>query len=237
MFGKRKGLPENMPKHISFIIDGNGRWAQKRGLPRNYGHKIGMKAVEKTIENLVEFKVPYASFYCFSSENWKRSKEEIDGICDICRDYFKKEKEYFMKKNIKVLAFGDTSKFPNDLQEELASVLDSTKDNTGLTVMLCIGYGGRDDVVRAVNKLIASGKKTVTEEDISNNLYTAGIPDPDFVVRTSGENRISNYMIYQVAYSELYFPKVLWPDFDRKALIEAFWQYSKRKRRFGGYGK
>ena len=142
-----------------------------------------------------------------------------------------------MKKNIKVLAFGDTSKFPNDLQEELASVLDSTKDNTGLTVMLCIGYGGRDDVVRAVNKLIASGKKTVTEEDISNNLYTAGIPDPDFVVRTSGENRISNYMIYQVAYSELYFPKVLWPDFDRKALIEAFWQYSKRKRRFGGYGK
>ena len=233
---KNKTLPAVMPNHVSFIIDGNGRWAQKRGLPRLMGHRKGMQAVEDTIKNLVEFKIPYASFYCFSTENWKRDNEEVNGLFQIFRDYASRL-DSFKEKNVKVLVFGDMTKFPEDMQKSLKDLIEATKNNTGLTVMLCLNYGGRDEITMAVNKLLKSGKKEVTKEDISNSLYSAGIPDPDLVIRTSGENRVSNYMLWQIAYSELYFPKTYWPDFDRSEFIEALWAYSKRNRRFGGLKK
>ena len=232
----KKKLPSKLPTHISFIIDGNGRWAQKRGLPRLMGHRKGMKAVEDTINNLVEFGIPYASFYCFSTENWKRDSEEVNGLFEIFRDYASKL-DNFKDKNIKVKVFGDMSKFPQDMQNSLKNLIEETKNNDGLTVMLCLNYGGRDEITMAVNKLLKEGKKEVSQKDISDSLYSAGIPDPDLVVRTSGENRVSNYMLWQIAYSELYFPKTYWPDFDRNEFIDALWAYSKRNRRFGGLKK
>lgn len=234
-FKKKELLPQNMPKHVSFILDGNGRWAKKRGLPRNFGHKAGINVVNDVVNMVDEFKIPYASFYAFSTENWKRDKEEVDGIFDLIRDMLKKDfLENYAKKNMKLVVYGDTTKFPQDLQDALKENLEKTKNNTGTTIILCINYGGRDELLRAVNNIIKSGKKEATFEDIENNLYSKGVPDPDFVIRTSGENRVSNYMLYQIAYSELYFPKVLWPDFNRKHFIEALWEYSKRNRRFGG---
>jgi len=236
-FSKKKNkLPSKLPTHISFIIDGNGRWAQKRGLPRLMGHRRGMKAVEDTINNLVEFGIPYASFYCFSTENWKRDSEEVNGLFEIFRDYASKTNN-FKDKNIKVKVFGDITKFPDDMRDSLKKLIEETKNNTGLTVMLCLNYGGRDEITMAVNKLLKSGKKEVSKQDISDALYSAGVPDPDLVVRTSGENRVSNYMLWQIAYSELYFPKTYWPDFGKKEFIDALWAYSKRNRRFGGLKK
>lgn len=240
MFFKKnkKEIPAILPKHISFIIDGNGRWAKRRGMKRTFGHKVGFEAVKKTVDLVAEYNIPYVSFYCFSTENWKREQEEIDGIFQIVRDQLVNDvvKDY-EKRNIKLMVYGDISRFPADLQESLTDAIERTKNNTGTTVILCLNYGGRDELLRAVNNILKSGKKEATLEDIEANLYSAGIPDPDFIVRTSGENRISNYMLYQCAYSEFYFPKVLWPDFDRKYFIEALWEFAGRNRRFGGIKK
>ncbi len=235
---KKTELPDNLPKHISFIIDGNGRWAKKRGMPRTYGHKHGFEAVKTTVDMAVECKIPYVSFYCFSTENWKRDQKEIDGIFDIVRDQLIGNViEDYVKRNIRLKVYGDITKFPKDLQDSLADAIERTKDNTGTTVILCLNYGGRDEILRAVNNILKSGKKEATMEDIEQNLYSAGIPDPDLIVRSSGENRISNYMLFQLAYSEFYFPKILWPDFNRQHFIEALWEYAGRNRRFGGIKK
>jgi len=237
-FKKKEQIPSVLPKHISFIIDGNGRWANKRGLPRTYGHKQGFEAVKETVNLVEEFKIPYVSFYCFSTENWKRDQEEIDGIFNIVREQLVKQvTEDYVKRNLKLVVYGDMTRVPQDLQDALNDSIQKTKDNTGTTVILCLNYGGRDEILRAVNKIIQSGKKEATLEDLENNLYSAGIPDPDFIVRSSGENRLSNYMLYQAAYAEFYFPSILWPDFDRKCFIDALWEYSRRNRRFGGIKK
>ena len=238
MFFKKTELPGVMPKHISFIIDGNGRWAKKRGMPRSYGHKIGLETVKKTVDMVEEFKIPYVSFYCFSTENWSRDKEEIDGIFKLVREYLLTDfVDVYAKRNMRLVIYGDPSRFPQDMPDALNDAIGKTKGNTGTTIILCINYGGRDEILYAVNKLLKSGKKQVTMEDIQNNLYSAGIPDPDFIVRTSGEQRISNYMLFQSAYSEYSFPKTLWPDFNRKLFVEALWEFSKRNRRFGGIKK
>lgn len=231
---KKLKLSDNLPEHIGIIMDGNGRWAQKRGLPRTFGHKEGIKAIDRTVDALIKYKIKFATFFAFSTENWKRSKQEIDGIFDLVRSYLKDNHERFLLKGVRVKAIGDLSKFPKDLTQELESMIERTRDNDKLTVTLALNYGGRDDIVRAVNRLISAGKKQVTESDISANLYTADLPEPDFVIRTSGEERVSNFMIYQMAYSELYFPKVLWPDFDEKDLYKALCVYAGRERKFGG---
>lgn len=231
---KRKNLSDNLPKHIGIIMDGNGRWAQRRGLPRNMGHKEGVNAIDRTIDALIKFNIKIVTFFAFSTENWKRSQQEIDGIFDLVRNYLKEQKDRFLLKGVKVISIGDISKFPKDLVEELEDVQTKTKNNDKLILNLAINYGGRDDIARAVNTLIKSGKTFVTTEDISKHLYTCDLPDPDFVIRTSGEERISNFMIYQMAYSELYFPKVMWPDFGEKDLFKALKVYSKRERRYGG---
>lgn len=237
-FKKKETLPELMPQHMSFIIDGNGRWAKKRAMPRSYGHKIGFEALKETIELAYEFKIPYVSFYCFSTENWKRDKEEIDGIFKIVRDNLVTTFiDDYAKRNMKLVIYGDPTRFPEDMQDALEDAIEKTKNNTGMTVILCINYGGRDDILHAVNNLLKSGKKEATMEDLQNSLYSAGIPDPDIIVRTSGEQRLSNYMLFQAAYAEFYFPQLLWPDFDRKHFIDALWEFSKRNRRFGGIKK
>lgn len=223
-----------LPNHIAFIMDGNGRWATRRGLPRNIGHREGVKAVERTIKACIKYGVKYCTFFAFSTENWKRSKEEIDGIFNLLRKYIAKEDNLFVKNQIKLNSIGVLSPFPTDLQKALEKTKNDTKGFDKLTVTFALNYGGRDDIVRAVNSLIKEGKVEITENDLLNALDTKEIPEPDFVIRTSGENRISNFMLYQMAYSELYFPEVLWPDFDEKHFLEAIKVYEKRDRRYGG---
>lgn len=224
----------NIPTHIGIIMDGNGRWATKRGLPRTLGHKQGIKAIEKTVLACQKLKIKYCTFFAFSTENWKRSKEEVDTIFDLLRQYLKKDNNVFLKHKIKVDTIGLLDKFPKDLQDALANIKEQTASFTDTCIIFALNYGGRDDIVRAVNKLITSGCKLVSEELILHSLDTGDIPEPDLVIRTSGETRISNFMLYQMAYSELYFPKVLWPDFNEKHLIKCLEVYQKRNRRFGG---
>lgn len=227
----------NLPTHIAIIMDGNGRWAQKRGLPRNLGHKEGIKAVERTLDACIRFHIKFVTFYAFSTENWKRDKEEIDGIFSLLRDYLKNNPDYFNKKDIKIKHIGELSPFPEDLKKELTKAENQTTNNETLTMTLALNYGGQDEITRAVNKLLKENKMEITYKDISQNLDTNFLPDPDLVIRTSGENRLSNFMMLQMAYSELYFPKVLWPDFNEKELKKALKIFSKRERRFGGLKK
>lgn len=231
----KKKIPENLPKHIGIILDGNGRWATRQGLPRNFGHREGVNAIVRTVEAARKFGIKRLSIFAFSTENWKRSDEEVQGIFDLLKEFFVKELDRMVKNGVKINFFGDLSRFKGELREILDKTALATENNDTIIVNICLNYGGKQDIVQAVNKLIAEGKKEITEEDIANNLYSKGQPDLDFVIRTSGEQRISNFMIYQSAYAELYFPKILWPDFDEKALYEALIEYSKRKRRFGGY--
>ncbi|MBO5022036.1 MAG: di-trans,poly-cis-decaprenylcistransferase [Clostridia bacterium] len=223
-----------VPQHIAFIMDGNGRWATRRGLPRNAGHKAGVKAIEKTIDACIKYGVKYATFFAFSTENWKRSKEEIDGIFKLLREYIAKEDNLFVKKHVRLNSIGVLDPFPEDLKQSLEKTKKDTQNYDKLTVTFALNYGGRDDIIRAVNTLIKEGKKEITDKELLATLDTKSIPEPDFVLRTSGENRISNFMLFQMAYSELYFPKVLWPDFDEKHLVKALKVYAKRDRRYGG---
>lgn len=223
-----------LPQHIAFIMDGNGRWATRRGLPRNFGHKEGVKAVERTIKACLKFGIKYCTFFAFSTENWKRSKEEINGIFELLRKYIAKKDNLFVKNKIRLNSIGVLTPFPQDLQDAFRKTQQQTKDFDSLTVTFALNYGGRDDIIRAVNRLIQEGKKEITESELLNALDSSGLPEPDFVIRTSGENRVSNFMLYQMAYSELYFPKVLWPDFNEEYFIEALREFESRDRRYGG---
>lgn len=226
---------KSYPTHIAFIMDGNRRWAKKRGFPKFYGHKKGADRLVEIIKELSKIEeIKYASFFAFSTENWNREQEEIDAIFKIVSTMFDENEEDFKNWNVKFVAMGDISRFPNEIQKRIIKAVKNSKNNTGLVVNLALNYGGRDDIVHAVNKLIESGMKKVTEEDISKNLYSFPAPDIDFVIRTSGEMRISNFMLFQLAYSEMYFPKVCWPAFNKRQLYKALNIYSKRNRRFGG---
>lgn len=226
-----------IPKHVAIILDGNGRWATRRGLPRTVGHKAGIEAVKRTVEGANELGIEVLSFFAFSTENWKRDKAEIDAIFEILRTYLKENEEEYLGKNLKLLTMGDISKLPEDIYKKFEELKDKTKNNTGMIVNIGLNYGGRDEIVRAFNTLLKEGKKVTNEDEIKKYLYTNSLPDPDFIIRTSGEQRLSNFMLYQCAYSELYFPKVLWPDFNKKHLIKALKNYSKRDRRYGGITK
>lgn len=222
-----------LPNHICFIIDGNGRWAKLRHLPRSQGHIKGADKMEKMYQMVRDTGIKYVSIYAFSTENWNRPKEEVDGLMKLFRkaiNSFYNQKKY---SDCRIEFLGDLSKFDEDIQTSAHDIMERTKNNTAFNINLCLNYGGREDIVQAVNKLIAQGKTSVTMEDISANLYTHNSPDPDFIVRTSGEHRLSNFMPWQSTYAELYFPKVLWPDFGKKDLIEAIKEYSSRDRRFG----
>ena len=231
---KKHSLQKNkLPVHIAFIIDGNGRWATKRGLPRSVGHSYGVNAVANTINNCIELGIKYMSFYTFSTENWKRPKEEIDTIFTLLRDYLNKDAKEYENKNIKLITSGDLQKLPTDLQKLIEDVKQKTINNTEFVVNIALNYGGRDEIIKAVNEIIETKVKSVDKEVFKNYLYTKDLPDPDFIIRTSGEFRTSNFMPYQAVYAEWYFPKTLWPDFDQKQLYKALKHFEKRDRRFG----
>ena len=225
---------KKIPSHVAIIMDGNGRWATKRGLPRNFGHREGVKAIERTIYACLKYGIKYCTFFAFSTENWKRSKEEIDGIFNLLREYIDKDDNIFTKNNVKVTSIGVLDPFPEDLKKSLINIKEKTSNFDRLNVCFALNYGGRDDITRAINKIIEQDVKRATEKDILNMLDTGSMPEPDLIIRTSGEMRISNFLLYQMAYSELYFPKVLWPDFNEKHFIKALKNYQKRNRRYGG---
>ena len=230
-------LTNNFPSHVGIIMDGNGRWASKRHLPRLAGHKAGVEAIRRTIEFAEEFGLKVLTFFAFSTENWKRDKEEVEGIFDIVRSYANTDFEEIEKRNIRLETMGDISKIPSDLFQKLLEIKEKTKHNTGLILNLAINYGARDELVMCFNNLVKLGKKEITEQDIAQNLYSASLPDPDLIIRTSGEQRLSNFMLYQSSYSELYFTKVFWPSFKKRHFKKALKTFSRRERRFGGNHK
>ncbi len=223
----------NIPNHIGFIIDGNGRWAKRRLLPRKMGHNAGVKAVKKTINACLDLGVKYLSFFVFSTENFKRSQEEIDNIFDLLKKYIETDLAEFNEKNIKLIVSGDLSKLPFDLQKSLLKSIETTKNNTKMVVNMCLNYGGRQEILYACNKALKMGLDNIDEQTFKSLLYTKDLPELDFVIRTSGEERISNFMLFDLAYAELYFTKTLWPDFGKVALIKALKEFCKRERRFG----
>jgi len=233
MFNKKKKF-STFPTHIALIMDGNRRWARGRGLNKMLGHKQGAFTLKKFIETLTQYpEIRYASFFAFSTENWKREQSEIDYIFDLCYEFVNEYKADFENKNMKFVSMGDVTKFPQKLQELLIKTMEETKNNTGLTVNLAMNYGGRDDIVHAANIVAKSGQE-ITIENLKENLYSAPAPDIDLLIRTSGEMRVSNFMLFQMAYSEIYFTKTHWPDFDKGELDKALFEFSKRNRRFGG---
>ena len=223
-----------IPNHIAIIMDGNGRWATKRGKPRLFGHRAGIESLKRTIFACLDFKIKVLSIFAFSTENWKRPKEEVDGIFNLVEEFTEDSFKPFMDNGVKIRTMGDLSKLPDKLKNLLLDLTEKTKHNENLILNIGINYGGRAEIVRAVNKVIESGAKECIEQDIINNLYTYDLPDPDLIIRASGENRISNFMLFQCAYSEFYFPKVHWPDFNKKQIQKAINAYQKRNRRFGG---
>lgn len=235
MFFKKKTniAVDNRLRHIAFIMDGNGRWAKRRALPRSVGHKFGVNTLEKIARICFESGIKYVTVYAFSTENWNRPKNEIEAIIELLRSYIKKAKD---DNTLKYVFLGDKSILDKNLQIMMSELEEITKNN-GKILNIAFNYGGRAEIVNACNNLIASGKDTITEFDINDNLYTAHMPDPDLIVRTAGEFRISNFLLWQCAYSEFYITKKLWPDFDKNELKKAIDSFYKRTRRFGGLNK
>ena len=225
-----------IPQHVAIILDGNGRWAKAKGMPRNYGHVQGAKNVERICEEAYNMGIKYLTVYAFSTENWKRSKDEVDALMTLLRNYMKTCVKTAKKNHMKVRVIGDKTGLAQDIQDSIAKLEEESKDQDGLNFTIAINYGSRDEIRRAVTKIVEEGIRPddITEETISDHLDTAGIPDPDLLIRTSGELRLSNYLLWQLAYTELYVTDCLWPDFDEKELEKAIVQYNKRDRRFGG---
>lgn len=225
-----------IPKHIGIIMDGNGRWAERRNLPRIMGHKEGIKAVRRTVKAAVKYGIEYLTLYSFSTENWKRPKEEVEFLFSLMEKNLKKEGENLNKNNVKVRFMGRKEELPKNLIEIMDYVENLTKKNTGLNLIFAINYGGRSEIVDCIKRIIENGYKIedINEDLINKFLYLPDVPEPDLIIRTSGEKRLSNFLIWQSAYSEFYFTPVLWPDFDEKEFLKALIDYQKRKRKFGG---
>ena len=229
-----------IPRHVALILDGNGRWAKKRGLPRTMGHKEGCVTVEKTVEVAARMGIEYLTVYGFSTENWKRSSDEVGALMQLFRFYMVRLLKIASANNVRVKMIGDRTRFDQDIIDGINRLERATKDNTGLTFVIAVNYGGRDELTRAVRKLAAdccAGKlepSAITEQVVNSYLDTADIPDPDLLIRTSGELRLSNYLLWQLAYTELYVTDCLWPDFNQEELEKAILSYNRRDRRFGG---
>ena len=232
---KKKEQERLLPTHIAIIMDGNGRWAKKRSLPRTAGHVAGAKTFKTIARYCNKIGLKYLTVYAFSTENWKRPEDEVKSIMNLLRDYLK-DAENFKEENIKVNFIGDRTPLAEDIKALMKKNEDGSKDATGLTLNIAINYGGRDEITNAVKKIVNSGvnAEDITEDLISQNLYTYGIPDPDLIIRPSGEYRLSNYLIWQSAYAEYWFSDILWPDFTPQHLEKAINDYNHRNRRFGG---
>jgi undecaprenyl diphosphate synthase len=227
---------KHLPQHVAIIMDGNGRWAKQRGLPRLAGHRQGVDTAQKVIEIFIEYKIPYLTLYAFSTENWNRPQREIDGIFKILEGRLEEGIKFAQENGIRIRHLGKPDGLPLRLQERVKRALELTHNNTRMTVSLAFNYGGRDEIVEATRNLILSciSPQDINEKLFSQYLYTADIPDPDLVIRTGGEMRLSNFLIWQSAYAEIYFTPVLWPDFGKKEIDKALIIYSQRQRRFGG---
>lgn len=228
-----------IPNHVAIILDGNGRWAKSKGMPRNYGHVQGAKTVEVICEEAYRMGIQYLTVYAFSTENWNRPKEEVDALMTLLRNYMKTCLKTAAKNNMCVRVIGEKSRLDQDIRDRIEQLEEVTKENTGLHFQIAINYGGRDEIVRAVRQLswqVQRGELTpeqITEESISDALDTKGIPEPDLLIRTCNELRISNFLLWQLAYTEFYFTPVAWPDFSKEELMKAVEAYNKRDRRYG----
>ena len=231
---------KKIPQHVAIILDGNGRWAKKRFLPRNMGHAQGAKTVEQICEDAHDLGIKYLTVYAFSTENWKRSEDEVGALMKLLDKYLKDCLERSSKNNMRVRVIGDISRLSEPVRKKIVELEEKSAVNTGLNFTVALNYGGRDEMIRSMKQMMhdIEDKKLsvddITEEEFANYLDTKGIPDPDLMIRTSGEQRISNYLLWQMAYSEFYFTDVLWPDFDKKELQKAIDYYAGRDRRFGG---
>ncbi|MHB8075887.1 isoprenyl transferase [Desulfosporosinus fructosivorans] len=231
---------DRLPRHIAIIMDGNGRWALKRALPRSMGHRAGVEALRKIVKACSKLGIEVLTVYAFSTENWKRPKDEVGVLMTLLTEYLRKELLELHQSNVLIRTMGKINDLPPEAQHELAHAMKSTRDNTGLILNLALNYGGRSEIIDAVKSLskeVLSGEQRIEEIDeqcFSEKLYTRGLPDPDLLIRTSGEMRLSNFLLWQLAYTEIVVVEELWPDFGQKALIEAIKAYQKRDRRFGG---
>ena len=233
--------PKRIPGHIAVIMDGNGRWARQRNYPRIMGHKAGITSVRTAVETCAQLGIEALTLYAFSVENWKRPRQEVDGLWRLLRIYLRREFDNLMRNDIQLIAIGRLESLPTPVQDELQSVMDRTAGNRGMRLNLAINYGGRTELIDAVNAILENARNEgnlnaleVTEDSISSHLYTAGLRDPDLLIRTSGEMRVSNFLLWQIAYAELYVTEKLWPDFSRTDLLEAIHDFQQRERRFGG---
>ncbi len=226
------GSAQKIPVHVGLIMDGNGRWAKKRLMPRSYGHNAGMNAMIDLVSHAKARGVKYMTVYALSTENLSRPKDEVDGLFNLLRKYFKSNVKKLYKQDAAVKIIGDTSVFPEDLQQLLQEGVDGSPQNATFTLIFALNYGARAEILRAANAAVEGGKK-LTDEEFASLLYTGGVPDPDLIIRTGGEIRLSNFLTYQAAYAELYFTDVLFPDFDAAEFDKALEEFAKRERRFG----
>ncbi|HIZ23343.1 MAG TPA: isoprenyl transferase [Candidatus Blautia faecigallinarum] len=230
----------NVPNHIAIILDGNGRWAKAKGMPRSYGHARGCANLEKICDHMKDLGVKYLTVYAFSTENWKRSKEEVEALMKLFRNYLKKCIKIAEKNRMRVKVIGDITAFDEDIQKRIRELEEFSKDYTELHFQIALNYGSRDEILRGVRRLARDAAENkldpekIDEQVFESYLDTAGIPDPDFMIRTSGELRLSNFLLWQMAYTEFYFTDVAWPDFDKEELIKAIETYNHRDRRYGG---
>lgn len=230
----------NIPKHIAIIMDGNGRWAKEKKLPRTFGHKAGVETIREVVRECGELGVKYLTLYAFSTENWKRPKEEVNTLMKLLVEYLRKELSELSSENVVVNYIGDISKLPAICQEELIRAYNNTKNNKGLVLNLALNYGGRNELLNAIKNIYAEIQKgslsieEINEDIINNYLYTKNMPDPDIIIRTAGEQRLSNFLLWQCAYSEFWYTDVKWPDFSKDDLKIAIYNYQNRDRRFGG---
>jgi len=228
-----------LPRHVAVIMDGNGRWAQKRHLPRIAGHRSGTQSARTTIETCARLKIEALTLYAFSVENWRRPKAEIDFLMQLLREYLRKEMPLLQKNNIRMRFLGRIDELPAGVQNDVRDAMEKTAGNKGMVLCVALNYGGRAEIVDAMNAILAerNGHGTadkVSEEQLSRHLYTEGLPDPDLLIRTSGEMRVSNFLLWQIAYAEIFVTETLWPDFNRARLLEALLEFQKRERRYGG---
>jgi undecaprenyl diphosphate synthase len=231
-----------LPRHLAVIMDGNGRWAQRRHLPRIAGHRKGTETARSTIETCARLKIDALTLYAFSVENWRRPKTEIDFLMQLLREYIQQEMPLIQKNNIRMRFLGRADELPSGVQRDTREAMEATAKNTGMVLCVALNYGGRAEIVDAANALLvertaAGNSQRLTEADLERHLYTGGLPDPDLLIRTSGEMRVSNFLLWQIAYSEIFVSEALWPDFNRARLLEAFVEFQKRDRRYGGIGE
>ena len=235
--------PRRLPRHVAIIMDGNGRWAQRRHLPRVAGHRSGVRPVRETIETCAQLGIGYLTLYAFSVENWKRPRQEVDTLWQLLRHSLINELPELKRNGVRMQVIGRIDQLPEEVQRDLDRAMLDTSTNTGLQLTVALNYGGRTEIVDAVNALLERARRTeasgppISEEDFAQNLYTAGMPDPDLLIRTSGELRVSNFLLWQIAYAEIWVTEKFWPDFRCTDLLQAILDYQKRERRYGGVGE